>query len=138
MGQFQKGNKIGHRFTSTDQPKNPGRKPKLKSIPADAQDKVYSALYTALTMDDVETAGMYLMKQAEQLPECGFIIQVYAKGLMGKNALAYASDIMDRLFGKAKQVTEIGITKEIPVLITEQEKAAIEKWTAREDDDSGL
>lgn len=49
---------------------------------------------------------MYLMKVAQDLPECGFLIQVYAKGLMGKNALSYASDIMDRLFGKPKQTTE--------------------------------
>lgn len=29
MVKFQKGNKIGHRFTSEDQPKNKGRKPRL-------------------------------------------------------------------------------------------------------------
>ena len=39
-------------FSSTNQPKNRGRKPKLKSIPDDAKDKVYSALYHALTLPD--------------------------------------------------------------------------------------
>lgn len=106
MGKFEKGNKVGHRFTSEDQPGNAGRKPKLKGIPKDAQDRVYAALYQALTLDSAEAASMYLMKVAKDLPECGFLIQVYAKGLMGKNALSYASDIMDRLFGKPKQTTE--------------------------------
>ena len=135
MAKFEKGNKIGHRFTSDNQPANVGRKPKLKSIPKDAQDWVYSALYHALTLESGEAAGMYLMKAAKDLPECGFLIQVYAKGLMGKNALSYASDIMDRLFGKAKQVSEIGFTKEVPVLMTEAEAKALGKWTGKESEE---
>lgn len=123
MGKFQKGNKIGHRFTSTDQPSNPGRKPSLKCIPADAKEKVFSALYTALSMDDVQTAGMYLMKEAKDLPECGLLIQIYARGLMGKNALAYASDIMDRLFGKPRQVMEHSGSVENRIIVDNDEQA---------------
>ena len=110
MGKFEKGNKVGHRFSSEDQPGNAGRKPKLKSIPKDAQERVFAALYHALTLESGEAASMFLRKVAADLPECGFLIQVYAKGLMGKNALSYASDILDRLFGKAKQVTDMSIT----------------------------
>ena len=132
MAKFEKGNKIGHRFTSDNQPGNAGRKPKLKSIPKDAQERVYAALYHALTLESGEAAGLYLMKAAKDLPECGFLIQVYAKGLMGKNALGYASDIMDRLFGKAKQVSEIGFTKEVPVIVTSDERNALAKWARGE------
>lgn len=131
MGKFEKGNKIGHRFSATDQPRNPGRKPKLRSIPEDARDRVFAALYHALTLPDQKTAAEYLNKTAEDLPECGYLIQVYAKGMMGKNAGIYTSDILDRLFGKAKQVSEIGFTKEVPVLMTEAEAKALGKWTGK-------
>lgn len=94
-------------FSSTNQPKNRGRKPKLKSIPEDARDKVYSALYHALTLPDQKTAAEYLAKTAEELPQFGYLIQVYAKGMMGKNAVLYVSDLLDRLFGKPKQVADI-------------------------------
>lgn len=106
MGKFEKGNKFGHRFSATDQPANPGRKPTLKSIPPDAREKVYAALYHALTLPDQKTAAEYLNKAAEELPECGYLIQVYAKGMMGKTAGIYTADILDRLFGKPKQTTE--------------------------------
>ena len=94
-------------FSSTNQPKNRGRKPKLKSIPDDARDKVMAALFHALSLPDKETAIAYLNKKAEELPEFGYLIQVYAKGMLGKNAVAYVSDLLDRLFGKPKQVTDI-------------------------------
>ncbi len=94
-------------FSSTNQPKNRGRKPKLKSIPDNAREKVMEALYHALSLQDKETAVAYLNKKAEELPEFGYLIQVYAKGMLGKNAVAYVSDLLDRLFGKPKQVTDI-------------------------------
>ena len=106
---FEKDNKIWHRFTSEDQPAKNGRKPRLKSIPKDAREKVYAALYHALTLPDQKTAAEYLQKVAEDLPECGYIIQVYAKGMMGKAAIAYTSDILDRLFGKPKQTTDMNV-----------------------------
>lgn len=94
-------------FSSTNQPKNRGRKPKLKNIPEDAKDKVFAALYHALTLPDQKTAAEYLSKTANELPEFGYLIQVYAKGMMGKNAVLYVSDLLDRLFGKPKQVADI-------------------------------
>lgn len=94
-------------FSSTNQPKNRGRKPKLKNIPDDAREKVMAALYHALTLPDQRTAMEYLKKEAKDLPEFGYLIQVYAKGMMGKNGVAYVSDLLDRLFGKPKQVADI-------------------------------
>ena len=135
MGKFQKGNKIGNRFSADNQPDGRGRKPKLRAIPADARDKVYAALYHALTLPDQKTAADYLNKVADELPECGYLIQVYAKGMMSKNAGIYTSDILDRLFGKPKQVSEIGFTKEVPVIVTASEKDALAKW-AKSDEES--
>jgi len=106
---FEKGNKIGHRFTSDNQPKGKGKKPRLKSIPENAREKVYAALYHALTLPDQKTAAEYLKRVAEDLPEFGYLIQVYAKGMMGKLAVAYTSDILDRLFGKPKQVKDVNM-----------------------------
>lgn len=95
-------------FSSTNQPKGRrGRKPKLKSIPDDAKEKVMAALFHALTLPDQKTAMEYLKKEASELPEFGYLIQVYAKGMMGKNGVAYVSDLLDRLFGKPKQVADI-------------------------------
>lgn len=94
-------------FSSTNQPKNRGRKPKLKNIPDNAKEKVYAALFHALTLPDQKTAAEYLNKTAKELPEYGYLIQVYAKGMMGKMAVAYVSDLLDRLFGKPKQVADI-------------------------------
>ena len=94
-------------FSSTNQPKNRGRKPKLKNLPDNAREKVMEALYYALSLPDKETAIAYLNKKADELPEFGFLIQMYAKGMNGKNGIAYLSDLLDRLFGKPKQVTDI-------------------------------
>lgn len=94
-------------FSSTNQPKNRGRKPKLKNIPDNAREKVMEALFHALTLPDQKTAMEYLKKEAKDLPEFGYLIQVYAKGMMGKNGYLYVSDLLDRLFGKPKQAAEI-------------------------------
>ena len=107
---FEPGNKLGHRFTSDDQPAVRGKrkpKPKLKDIPPDAREKVYAALFHALTIPDRKTAEAYLKAQADELPEYGYLIQVYAAGMMGKMGVAYTSDILDRLFGKPKQAKDI-------------------------------
>ncbi len=95
-------------FSSTNQPKGRrGRKPKLKSIPDDAKEKVMEALFHAISLPEENTAKEYLKKQADDLPEFGYLIQMYAKGMMGKHGIMYISDLLDRLFGKPKQVTDI-------------------------------
>jgi len=111
-------------FSSENQPtpeqRAKGRRPKIKGIPADAQQKVYAALYHALTLPDQATAMDYLSRRAKQLPEFGYLIQIYAKGMMGKNGILYVGDILDRLFGKPKQVADITAelgTGEAPIIV---------------------
>lgn len=133
MAKFEKGNKIGHRFTSTDQPPGYKKKPKLRLIPKDAQEKVFAALFYALSQPDKQSAAQALEKLQDELPEFGYLIQVYTRGLMGKNGAEVADKILDRLFGKPKQVSEIGFTKEVPVIVTEKEKEALGKWADEQD-----
>lgn len=93
-------------FSSTNQPANRGRKPKLKNLPPDAREKITEALWHALSLPDQKTAAEYLNKTARELPEYGYLIQVYAKGMMGKNGIAYVADLLDRILGKPKQTAD--------------------------------
>jgi hypothetical protein len=110
-GRFTKGNKEGHRFKAGDVGNPNGRPPLLcnvlKNLPADAQEKAYSALWTAMSQPDVKSAKEFLEKSAEELPECGFALQVAVKALMGNKGWDALMDIYDRLWGRPRQTTEI-------------------------------
>lgn len=100
------------KFSSTYQPATRGmngRKPKIATVPKDARQRVFGALYHALSLPDKAAADKYLQEQADTLPEFGYLIQVYAKGLMGKNGWEVAEAILDRLFGKPKQTQDVTI-----------------------------
>ena len=79
----------------------------LKSMPAEAQEMAMSALWTAISQKDVRSAKEYLEKCADELPECGFALQIAVKALMGNKGWDALMDIYDRLFGKPRQTTEI-------------------------------
>lgn len=107
---------IGKRFTSEYQPENNGRKKKLenviKSIPRDAQDKIYEALYTALAQSDRQ-AAMNLLKEYEgKLGEYGFVLQIAVNALAGKQGMQALNSILDRLFGRPKQQLDTNITSD--------------------------
>ena len=63
-GRFMKGNKEGHRFKAGEVGNPNGRPPLLcnvlKNLPADAQEKAYSALWTAMSQPDVKSAKEFL------------------------------------------------------------------------------
>lgn len=126
-GRFVKGNKEGNRFAEGQSGNPAGRPPLLcnvlKNLPADAQEKAYSALWTAMSQPDVKSAKEFLEKSAEELPECGFALQVAVKALMGNRGWFALMDIYDRLFGKPRQTTEIDGTFNItpPPIIIEGE-----------------
>ena len=123
-GRFIKGNKEGQKF----QQGNSGR-PQLpvnaiKALPKDAREKVYGVLWTAISMNNVKEAQSYIEDQAKELPECGFVLQVCLRALLGKNGFTALMDICDRLFGKPKQLTEIegGLNLTPPAVIIEGEE----------------
>ena len=111
MGKFEQGNTIGHRFKPGDpKPPGSGRPPRLKKLPKNFRAKVMEALAHALTLPDAQTAADYLNRKAEELPEFGFMIQAYARGMLGKNSIFYLSDILDRLIGKPKTTTDMNLS----------------------------
>lgn len=100
------------RVNIQDQPNaNHGRYPtianSIKSIPDDAKEKVYAILWTAISMPSVKEASKYISKEADNLPECGFVLQVALRELQGKNGFRALMDILDRLFGKPKSSAEV-------------------------------
>lgn len=110
-GRFLKGNKIGKTFQEGEVHNPAGRPPMLHNVlaklPHDAKEKVYDALWTAIAQPDIKSASAYLLKAAEEMPECGIVLQVAAKTLAGDRGWFALMDICDRLFGKPRQITEV-------------------------------
>lgn len=104
---FEKGNK--YRFGTDRQPTKRGGPKKLCSqigaIPKDAQQRMYAILYKATTFNSREEAIKYF-KEEKDKGEYGFILELAINALQGRNGWQVLMDIMDRLFGKPKQVTE--------------------------------
>lgn len=103
---FKKGNK--YRFGKDRQPTKRGGPVKLSSqiaaIPADAQKRMYAILHKATTFRNKAEALEYLKNQEKG--EYGFILELAIVQLSSRNGWQVLMDIMDRLFGKPKQVTE--------------------------------
>lgn len=114
-------------FSSTCQPEHRGR-PRLAKIPKGAREKIIEALWHALSLPDQATAADYLKRTAETLPEYGYLIQIYAKGMMGKNGIAYVADLLDRILGKPKQTTDLnlGAKTGAAIQVTLADPAAVE------------
>lgn len=111
---------------------NPNGRPRtlaasIKSIPPDARDKVYEVLHHALTLPNLPAAQKYLDKKFQgELGEYGFLLQVTLNSLMGKDGWITVCDILDRLWGKPKQTTQLsgGISVgDKPVIMFGEEKA---------------
>lgn len=79
----------------------------LKSIPPDAQERIYAVLFTALTFKNVKEATSYIQEQAATDMKYGFVLQIAVKTLAGKNGWQALMDIMDRIFGRPRQAAEI-------------------------------
>lgn len=93
---------------------NPSGRPKklastIASIPPDAQKKVYDVLHHALALPNVNAAKEYLESEETQacIGEYGFLLQIAIRSLMSKTGWLTANDILDRLFGKPKQTTQL-------------------------------
>lgn len=104
---FEKGNK--YRFGKDRQPTKRGGPVKLSSqiasIPPDAQKRMYAILHKATTFNSKDEAIKYF-KEEKDKGEYGFILELAINALYGKNGWQVLMDIMDRLFGKPRQITE--------------------------------
>ena len=127
-GRFMKGNKEGNRFKEGQSGNPTGRPPLLcnvlKNLPSDAQERAMSVLWTAISQKDVRSAKEFLEKCADDLPECGFALQIAVKALMGNKGWDALMDIYDRLWGRPRQTTEIDGTFNLtppPIIIEKYE-----------------
>lgn len=105
MKNLEKGKKT--QFSSTNQPANRGRLPKwvntIKSIPPDAQEKIYARLYEAMLCSSKDDAIAILNAKGDELGDYGFVLQVAARALSGKDGMGALSQILERIFGKPVQ-----------------------------------
>lgn len=104
---FQKGNKYGNRFSSTNQPK------KKRSNPINAVVKEFTKKHEIPKADDVRR--MYLALAAMTRPEVEeiyndekqpLIVRVTAGAILSKYGFEYIEKMLDRTWGKPTQVTE--------------------------------
>lgn len=101
------------RWSADNPPKGAGRKkPIIKEIdamPKEARLECYKMLHTALRMPDLRAAKEYLNEKIGEKGDCpyGAVLQIAVKGLAGDKGFEYMMALMDRLFGKPIQSTEI-------------------------------
>lgn len=103
----------GHRWKKGQSGNPKGRPPKLANaidnIPRDAQERIYAVLHHALSLPNVKEAQKYFEK--EDLGEYGYVLQIALRSMAGKTGWLTVCDILDRLFGKPRQTTEMHITE---------------------------
>lgn len=103
-----------------------GRPPKLskviKKMPKDAQEKIYTILYTALTFNNVQEATSFISSHDTTDFKYGFVLQLAVKALAGKNGWVAFNDILDRLFGKSKVYADVKVSGKPSVFLDDMEE----------------
>lgn len=115
---FEKGHTYGRRFVKGESGNPAGRPPKVanvwKTIPKDAQRRLYGVLYHAISLGSVEEAKKYLEEtNAAEPGQYGIVLEVTVKALSGNNGWQALCDIYDRLFGKPRQQADVNIGGEV-------------------------
>ena len=118
MPKFEKGNKYGHRFAPGESGNPAGSLPKMKTawktIPKDAQRRLYGVLYHAISLGSVDAATKYLEEtNASEPGQYGIVLEVAVKALSGNNGWQALCDIYDRLFGKPRQQADVNVGGEV-------------------------
>lgn len=90
---------------------NPNGRPprlinKIEKLPREAKEIVYSRLWEAIRTGNIAGLRQYMDEEGAD-GECGMILQMAARQLRSKYGWKALNDILDRLFGKPKQTTEI-------------------------------
>ncbi len=79
---------------------------KIEKLPREAKEIVYSRLWEAIRTGNIAGLRQYMDEEGAD-GECGMILQMAARQLRSKYGWKALNDILDRLFGKPKQTTEI-------------------------------
>lgn len=100
-----------HKFTSENNPRNGGRPRKvgsaIRGVPKDAQLLIYEQLHRALECSTKAEAIDRLKSHTTE--RYGFVFELAVYHLNGKNGWQTFSDILDRLFGKPRQTSEVSL-----------------------------
>ena len=118
MAKFEKGNKVGRQFQPGNNANPAGRPPKVKNlwktIPKDAQQRLYGVLYHAIELGSVNEAKAYLQQVNEAEPgKYGIVLEVTINALSGNFGWQALCDIYDRLFGKPRQQADVNVGGEV-------------------------
>ena len=94
--------------------RNPnGRPPKainiVKKMPKSAQADTYAVLFAATQFNTIGEAIEYLSKESAT-KKYGIVLELAIRELSGKNGWQALNDILDRLYGKAKQVEQTNVS----------------------------
>lgn len=95
--------------------RNPHGRPKkvdtaIKGIPKDAQQRIYNQLHAALACS-TKAEAVELLKSHTTEPY-GFVFELAVYHLNGKSGWQTFTDILDRLFGRPKQVADVSLNSE--------------------------
>ena len=111
---FTKGNTIGNRFKKGEVSNPKGRQPKLCNIigdiPEDAQVRIMRVLHHAIALPNIDKAKEYIKSESENFGEYGYILQIAIRELNGARGWQALNDILDRLFGKPRQSTDVQVS----------------------------
>lgn len=131
MAKFKKG-ESGNKsmqFSSERQPVSNGRPKKLvnaiKNLPPNMREDIYGILSFALTLGSETEAKKYLEEQTGRLGQYGFLMQIAIRQLSNKNfGWGAAMDILDRLYGKPRQSTEVKHTGDSMTIVVQSKDEA--------------
>lgn len=97
----------------------------LKNLPPDALEKVYSVLWTAISLPNEKEARRYLEEEAKELPgELGYTLQICIKELNGRNGFAALMQILNRIFGAPRQTSEVKHTGDAMTIVVQSPEEA--------------
>lgn len=87
-----------------------GRPPQIvnviEKLPKEVKQRVYARLLDAIRTNNVEGLRKFVEEDGTD-DEYGVVLQMAARELRSKRGWKALNDILDRLFGKPKQTTEI-------------------------------
>lgn len=118
----------GNRFSSTNQPTNRGRKPKLYTL----AKKAYK-----ISFEEWQDTALYLLecseaevKEIAEKPETPIWVVSICKAILSdtrKGSMASLNDVLDRLFGKARISAEVKASGGMTIVVrNDEEKKKLE------------
>jgi len=124
MSKFEKGNKKGNRFSKTNKPKHPGRKPTrmnefIKAFEMDDESRAISKEDAYRLMTHLLSCSKSQLEAMARNPDLPIAILTQIKAIITDLADGNTSTVdrlFDRLYGKSMQPMEITGAKGIPLI----------------------